>query len=336
MEVLLGNRSERKELRFRLNTFRLFHFILLKEKYNDVNFIPLSQILIDKEFEEKIEISLFKKGIEDFYRYQEAINDDFNFLPLDRIFVGLYKSESKGNFEEFGGYYSKYQTYYHLEQISLTSFLGCYINKKYHKVLTTLELLRSYFHDSIHYNTFRSYKLKINYAKEIVRLDDVHRFQYGFNFRKEDGITFSSLDAETAKSTRNLGIIMEGVTDDYSKIAVQRIIEEEKVYLNDLSPFENVVLNEIISTSFSEAYLSDTAFTTEESRYIIRINDAYKSVWKLYYSFLSDFSTSSKNEFRDFIFTTMISGDHIAFKDYFNRFANDINGFEKIFKSPKY
>jgi hypothetical protein len=337
METLLGNSSEKQELRFRLNSIRLFHFKLLQEKYYDINFIPLSQFLLDKSLEQKIDTTLFKKGIENFYKYQEALNEDYNFLPLDRVFVGLHKINGKPNekFDEFGGYYSKYQTYYHLEQISLTSLMGCYVSGNYHKTLTTLELLRSYFHDSIHFNTFRSYKLKYNYHSDI-RLEDIHRLQYGFNFRREDGKSFSNLDSKEAKTTRNLGMIMEGVTDDFSKLAIAKIIEDEKISLSDLSHFENVILNEITSTTFKESYPSDDAFSAEEANYLNRINDAYKTVWKLYYQFLNEFSVGSKQDFRNFIFTTMINGDHIAFKDYFNRQLNDVNGFDKLFKSPHF
>lgn len=338
MEVLLGNSSEKRELRFRLNSFRLFHFKLLQEKYYHIYFIPLSQFLLDKTMEQKIDIKLFKEGIESFYRYQEKLNYNYDFLPLDRVFVGLYTTLENipQEFNEFGGYYSLYQTYYHLEQISLTSLLGCYIQADYNKMLVTLELLRSYFHDSIHFNTFRSYKLKINYDNENVRLEDVHRLQYGFNFRREDGVTFSNRDREGARSTRNLGIIMEGVTDDFSKIAIGRIIEDKKLHFSNLSYFENVILNEITTTSFKEIYPSNNAFTKQETFYLAKINEAYKNIWSGYYEFLNEFVNSTKQEFRDFIFTCMIKGDQIAFKDYFDRKLNDINGFEKIFKSPHY
>lgn len=337
MEIILGNINERQELRFRLNSIRLFHFKLLQEKYYDINFIPLSQFLLDKSLEQNIDIKLFKKGVENFYKYQETLNEDYNFLPLDRVFVGLHKIRDDSNeaFTEFGGYYSKYQTYYHLEQISLTSLMGCYIPRAYNKTLTTLELLRSYFHDSIHFNTFRSYKLKIKYHKE-TRLEDIHRLQYGFNFRKEDGNSLSNVDNPNAKTTRNLGVIMEGVTDDFSKLAVSKIIEDEKISLSDLSHFENVILNEITSTTFKESYPANEIFSKEEDNYLGKINDAYKTVWKLYYQFLNEFSVGSKQDFRNFIFTSMIAGDHIAFKDYFNRQLNDLNGFDNLFKSPYY
>ena len=337
METLLGNSIEKKELRFRLNSIRLFHFKLLHDKYYDIHFIPLSQFLLDKSQEQKIDITLFKNGIENFYKYQETLNESYDFLPLDRVFVGLHKIKENSNeeFDEFGGYYSKYQTYYHLEQISLTSLMGCYVSGNYNKILTTLELLRSYFHDSIHFNTFRSYKLKFNYHSDI-RLNDIHRLQYGFNLRREDGKSFSNLDDKGAKTTRNLGIIMEGITDDFSKLAISKIIEDKKISLSDLSHFENVILNEITSTTFKESYPSDDAFSNAEANYLNHINEVYRTVWKLYYKFLNEFSVGSKQDFRNFIFTTMINGDHIAFKDYFNRLQNDINGFDKLFKSPHF
>ena len=56
----------------------------------------------------------------------------------------------------------------------------------------------------------------------------------------------------------------------------------------------------------------------------------------MFYNFLNEFTMTSKKEFRDFIFTSMIMGDYIAFRDYFNKFHNDVNGYDKLFRSPKF
>jgi len=337
MEILLGSSEEKKELRFRLNSIRLFHFKLLREKYSDIFYIPLSQFLLDHSLEKKIDLPLFKRGIEIFYKNIESLTDDYNFMPLDRVFVGIYKNQAmEGSFNEFGGYYSKYQTYYHLEQISVTSLLGCYVDKEYNKSLTTLELLRSYFHDTIHFNTFRSYKLKFNYNADNINTDAIHRFQYGFNFRHENGNSLSNPDSPAAKTTRNLGVIMEGITDDFSKASVRNILEGEKISFSDLSYFESVILNEITSNNFNEVYPSSNAFTKEEINYIGKINSSYKSVWALYYNFLSEFSISSKQKFREFLFSSMILGDYIAIQDYFNKHEEDVKGFERLFKNSQY
>lgn len=338
MEKLLGNTIEQKELRFRLNTLRLFHFKLLKEKYHDIHYIPLSQFLLDESLESKIDIALFKNGIEIFYKNIETLTDNYNFLPLDRVFVGLHKNNEnvdKG-FNEFGGYYSKYQTYYHLEQISVTSLLGCYIGKEYNKALTTLELLRSYFHDTIHFNTFRSYKLRFNYSNEKIDINSIHRFQYGFNFRHENGYSFSNPDEKVATTTRNLGIIMEGITDDFSKASVRNILEEQNILLSDLTYFENSIFNEITSSNFKEVYAAGTPFSKDEINYLKKINYSYKSVYSLYYAFLNEFSLSSKQKFREFLFSSMLTGDFIGIRDYFNRYTKDAKGFDKLFKSPHY
>lgn len=337
MERLFGNVEEKKELRFRLNSIRLFHFKLLQEKYSDIHFIPLSQFLLDKSLEQKIDLSLFKKGIEVFYKNIENLTNDYNFLPLDRVFVGLYKSDTADRkFNEFGGYYSKYQTYYHYEQISVTSLLGCYVSKEYNKALTTLELMRSYFHDTIHFNTYRSYKLKYNYQVDNINLESIHRFQYGFNFRHENGNSFSCPDNLSAKVTRNLGVIMEGITDDFSKASIRNILEQEKITLSDLSYFENIIFTEMTSNNFKEVYPSPNVFDDAEIEYINKINQAYKSVWSLYYNFLGEFAIDSKQKFREFLFSTMIAGDFIGLRDYFNRYQNDDRGFDRLFKSANY
>jgi hypothetical protein len=69
----------------------------------------------------------------------------------------------------------------------------------------TLDLLRSYAHDCLHHGTFRRYQLTLD--------RQATRIQYGINFRRPDGLTYSAPDPPDATCTRNLGIIMEGATD---------------------------------------------------------------------------------------------------------------------------
>jgi hypothetical protein len=262
------------------------------------------------------------------------MNRNYEQLPLDRVLVGvcINKDELKEP-DVFGGYYSKNQTYYNIEQVSVTSIIGSYTYSVYDKTLSTLELLRSYFHDSIHFNTFRSYRLKTNHSQKI-KQEDIHRVQYGFNLRQEDGKSFSNIDDKNSKTTRNLGIIMEGITDEFSKLFVARIIENEKIHLNELDDFEEVVLNEVVSGTVSESCFASESFTLPEKKYLTVLNHSYKTVWNPYSNFINEFSVDQSQNFKNFIFKTMIEGDHQAFREYFNNLLGDLNGFDNLFKSP--
>jgi len=68
-----------------------------------------------------------------------------------------------------------------------------------------LDLVRSYAHDCLHCATFRRYQLTDR--------GEIARVQYGINLRRLDGRTYSAPDEPGNGPTRNLGIVMEGVTD---------------------------------------------------------------------------------------------------------------------------
>jgi hypothetical protein len=69
----------------------------------------------------------------------------------------------------------------------------------------SLDLVRSYAHDCLHFATFRRYRLTDR--------GEIARVQYGINFRQPDGRTYSAPDIPGDGPTRNLGIVMEGATD---------------------------------------------------------------------------------------------------------------------------
>jgi hypothetical protein len=68
--------------------------------------------------------------------------------------------------------------------------------------LCAADALRSYIHDSLHNATFRSFRIGSS--------GEVFREQYGVNFRREDGISYS---APTLSGSRNinLNLLMDGI-----------------------------------------------------------------------------------------------------------------------------
>ncbi len=70
--------------------------------------------------------------------------------------------------------------------------------------LALLDLLRAYAHDCLHYGSRRRY---VDVGGELVRT------QYGINFRRVSGRTYSAADPKGSSYTRNLGVVMEGACD---------------------------------------------------------------------------------------------------------------------------
>ncbi|MCS0637797.1 hypothetical protein NX801_19435 [Streptomyces sp. LP05-1] len=135
-------------------------------------------------------------------------------LPLDRVMVGI-RSEREG---AYGGFHHPNQGYRHLQMRALITVSGPLTSGlPEDPELAALDLLRAYAHDCLHYGSFRSYRLR---GEEIVRT------QYGVNFRRHDGRTYSAPDLAGSPTTRNLGVIMEGVCDREARAVTRRIARQ--------------------------------------------------------------------------------------------------------------
>ncbi|MBL1099766.1 hypothetical protein JK363_24470 [Streptomyces sp. 205] len=122
-------------------------------------------------------------------------------LPLDRVMVGI-RSEREG---AYGGFHHPNQGYRHLQMRALITVSGPLASGlPADSELAALDLLRAYAHNCLHYGSFRSYRL---------RSDEIVRTQYGVNFRRYDGRTYSAPDLVGSPTTRNLGVVMEGACD---------------------------------------------------------------------------------------------------------------------------
>jgi hypothetical protein len=122
-------------------------------------------------------------------------------MPLDRVLLGVQSSTPGA----FGGFHYPNQGYRHLQMYAVITALGPMATGQPERPdLAALDLLRAYAHDCLHYGSYRSYKLRGN---------EVIRSQYGVNFRRHDGRTYSAPDLAGSPTTRNLGVVMEGACD---------------------------------------------------------------------------------------------------------------------------
>jgi hypothetical protein len=83
-------------------------------------------------------------------------------------------------------------------------------------VLVALDLLRAYAHDCLHYGSFREYRLS---GGRLLRT------AYGINRRDGQGRSYSAPDPPGSRSTRNLGVVMEGATDREARAVVRETAE---------------------------------------------------------------------------------------------------------------
>lgn len=129
----------------------------------------------------------------------------FPLLDPGRFFVGKLPDGDR----DIGGFYSKKaKGFMYLYRYGWSVALNA---RKYaiRDSLTTLDMARNYIHDSIHAATFRSYRL----VPESDRDFAVAYAQYGYNFRRKDGFSYSSVKmTASAPKQINVNLFMDGVT----------------------------------------------------------------------------------------------------------------------------
>ncbi|MFF4146653.1 hypothetical protein ACFY0A_36150 [Streptomyces sp. NPDC001698] len=132
-------------------------------------------------------------------RYAEFGLD--HLLPLDRVLVGA-ESKRPG---AWGGFHHPNQGYRHMQMAAVITMYGVMERATpADPGLAMLDVVRAYAHDSLHYGSARRYVLVGS---------RVMRTQYGINWRRPDGRSYSAADPQDATHTRNLGVVMEGACD---------------------------------------------------------------------------------------------------------------------------
>ncbi|MFD8509681.1 hypothetical protein ACFV27_00845 [Streptomyces antimycoticus] len=171
----------------------------LTEQHPSVTFRPLPQAL--RRWEAAgLDMGPFRYGLA-ILRPRYAALGLSRAMPLGRVLLGV-RSSTPG---AFGGFHYPNQGYRHLQMYALITAYGpMSAGLPERPELAALDLLRAYAHDCLHYGSYRSYRL---------RGDEVIRTQYGVNFRRHDGRTYSAPDLAGSPTTRNLGVVMEGACD---------------------------------------------------------------------------------------------------------------------------
>ncbi|MFI9723792.1 hypothetical protein ACIHFE_29730 [Streptomyces sp. NPDC052396] len=171
----------------------------LTGQHPEHTFLPLPRAL-SRWQEAGVDVSPFNDG-RDLLCERYAELGLRHLLPLDRVLVAV-RSTRPG---AFGGFHHPNQGYRHLQmQAVITMYGGMNADAPEVPALAVLDLLRAYAHDCLHYGSYRSYQL---HGGEVVRT------QYGLNFRRHDGRSYSAPDCGASPTTRNIGVVMEGACD---------------------------------------------------------------------------------------------------------------------------
>lgn len=244
------------------------------------------------------------------------ISDRIEFVPLSRYFI------CQPDEDELGGFHGKYSVGHHtMWGAACVSVLNA--QKVIDKRVRTVEFFRSFLHDAVHQSTFCAYRL--NRLKPVESEDSknllpqVHREQYGINFRNAGGISYSDrkLTAMVPYAI-NLNLLMDGVGVLVIADVLRRIDVEKE--LHELNDREKSILDEML----------------------IRVDQKGPSQWGRGFYFGVTLPTQRSieywggDEFQRLVFNSMLSGDLTELKTAFEAKHGEPNAWERVFKRPDF
>lgn len=307
MEIYLGTKDDKRFISSYLAKQRSGKPLNLPQTHS---YSTLYNLLHFKETE-LINQLLFKEIISPAEKLLKSIDQNFVLIDPKRYFVGYnFDSDDIGGFhgQTPGGYF-----YIHNYAISIL------LNKKLLKNedILTLELCKNYLHDSIHSSTFRTIR---RMPPQAFTEYEVYREQYGINFRKPNGISFSSREAtKKAPLSINLNLLMDGVTDLYAK----KCLHLEPIHYNIIgsTDLEVAIINQLLGHTYNNGiYPQPTKFITE----VIDPTKLFLEYW-------------DKNEtLLPLIIKSMFSGNLTDLKGYFSKCLSNKDAWEIIFKRPSF
>lgn len=230
-----------------------------------------------------------------FFRFMEA--ERCYFIPVNRT--------------ELGGFYcAKSIGYRYFPHISISELMNPALVPN--KLLRTCDALRCYLHDSIHADTYRSFRVVPPYYRGGF---PIYREQYGVNFRRYDGLSYSDRAlTKLSPETINLNTLMDGL----NAILVARAIAHatKNIDLAGLTPLENAILQELIGATFDEHIYPQPLEYWREVQEPVRI---FLAKW-------------GGEEFEMLIFQAMMTGRLAHVKRYFAHKRKLKDAWVKIFK----
>lgn len=219
-------------------------------------------------------------------------------LPFDRVLVGCESSRAGA----FGGFHHPDQGYRHLQMVALITMYGPLERRNPERpALALLDLLRAYAHDCLHYGSRRRY---VEVAGMPVRT------QYGINYRRTGGQSYSAADRCGTRHTRNIGIVMEGACDKEARAITRQTAERFGV--TEPSDVLGTLAFRDVTGALTEA---DTRRAVEfpqgqeQTLYAAALSGYERGVNRRYAQFLEEFAPGEGSACHTRLLAAIISGD---------------------------
>ncbi len=307
MEIYLGTKSDQKFINSYLKEIRTKKPEPLQKIETSS---PLSTFM-RRSGTEKINFELFQSIENEAEDQLKNIDGRFNLINPKRYYVC-----ENDDATDIGGFHGKKKGgYLYIHNIGISHLLRRAEIHNYD--IITLELARNYIHDSIHASTFRSIRTMpvANFTEY-----KVYREQYGINFRKPDGTSFSSVEA-TKKSplSINLNLLMDGVVDHFAEIVVKEQSSSKKIV--GTTELESTIINQLFGLGFEETIYSQPIKFLNE---VIRPTKLFIDYW------------DTNQTLFELILRAMFSGDISGVKQFFAGKLNNKDAWDIIFKRPNF
>ncbi|MGN5633520.1 hypothetical protein [Streptomyces sp. AC154] len=285
-------------------------------------FRPLSEIL-GLWAADGIDTAPFHSGVED-ARHRYAGYGLSRMLPLDRVLVGCESTRAGA----FGGFHHPDQGYRHLQMVAVITMHGPMERRIPERPsLALIDLLRAYAHDCLHYGSRRRYV-------EVAGLPV--RTQYGINYRRATGQSYSVADERGSRHTRNLGIVMEGACDREARSITRKAAERfgitESTDVIGALAFRDVT--GMLTEEDSRRTL-ETPECTERTQYTAALQKYETGVNRRYLHFLREFAPGEEYECHTRLLAAVISGDTTTFGTWLDE-RHGPGTFVGLFRTPGY
>ncbi|MGH8906788.1 MAG: hypothetical protein ACRD0K_09790 [Egibacteraceae bacterium] len=159
----------------------------------------------------------------------------FKLLPLERFYV----STPGSNDDDSGGFHGRHARGF--DYIYNFGFAALANPRNIsHVEIRTLEVARSYLHDSIHASSYRTFRRRYETPDR-----PIYRAQYGVNFRRPCGTSYSPRHYVQELPVRlNLGVLMDGLTARAIARSLRPLVAD--IAAIKLSPEEKTLIADVI------------------------------------------------------------------------------------------
>lgn len=333
-ERIVATEAVKRQIEAELNVYRMHPDQYVREQHPYLSFVTLEALTHDLRYAVLLSQPLFQEACS-LLTQKLSIYGSACLLDPASVWVGI-RAQPGSKF--FGGFYHEGQGYRYFQQVAIMSLSGALSCCPVDRTLATLELIRAYVHDTLHHNSYRLF-FPLPYGGSPGQ--SFYRFQYGINFRRWNGKSYSAKDPIRSATTRNLGNIMEAATDRFAHEFVSSIADQIG-YTAPSNPTENWVYRDCTGqlTPTDMLHLREIERGTATidappvfQTYLKNLRLFVQYVTMRYRCFLVEFDPREKYKLHELLLEGMLSGKLRSLSKRLDAICGEKQSFSRLFKT---